>query len=1444
MVPVSVEDQARHILLDLGLWWPEADSGKLRSAATAWRTFADAVDDLRGPVNQSASSIIHHNTGESIEAFDRFWGRYAKDKDSGWLKDLADSGREMATALDKFADAIDDAINKLWTQIGIDAAVIAGGVALAFFTAGLASGAAVGAADLVIEFGAGMGIAVSTTIAEIAGGTLVAAAFGGVESVTVDLAVAQPLKMATGLQQGFSLDEVNQAAKDGTLFGGALGAGSGVLKATIEGGFADTTALLLRPPSLRPDLVELGPAARNAERTPCVGEPIDVATGAMLMTATDLALPGSLPLEFTRTHLSSYRGGICFGPTWISTLDECLQIDGEGVVFAAADGMRLVYPVPEPGVATMPLKGVPWPLEWDGKPDSAMTVTDPVTGVVRTFGAPVPSPSFGVFHLALDSWTDRNGHRIDVERDDDGIPFGIRHSGGYYVAVDTTGPRITALRLLDEPPSRYRPGTATDEGTVVMRYGYDAAGNRTEVTNSSGEPLRFSYDEQGRVTKWTDRNGTWFGYVYDERGRVVRTEGVDGILSGTLAYDDTTRTTTYTDSQGRASTHRHSPEGMVEEETDPLGNTTRTQWDEYGTRPVSVTDPLGHTTRYRYDEAGNLTELTLPDGSVARATCDAFGQPTEVVEPGGALWRHTYDDRGNLLTTVDPTGAETHYAYDEHGHPMTITNALGHTRTVAYDLAGLPAATTDELGHTTTIRRDHFGRIVEVTDPLGHTTRMGWTTEGKQAWRQHPDGTRESWSWDAEGNLLSHTDAASNTTHHTPGPFDVPAARTDPDGARYEFAYDTELRLTGVTNPQGRSWSYTYDEAGRLTAETDFNGRVLTYVHDAAGQLASRTNGAGETLHFTRNAVGQVLEQRSGTGAVTTFVYGPDGGLAHAANTDTELVLERDCLGRVVSESVNGRTTTYAHDALGRRVRRVTPSGLASEWAYDPAGRPLTLRSSVGELDFAHNPAGRETERRLGGEVRLTQSWNQRSFLTGQSLTSGSPEADGVDRLLQHRTYTHRADGYLTEIRELTSGTRRFDLDGMGRVTGVRAYGWTETYAYDAVGNLLDVTAPAHEEPGEREFDGTLVRSAGETTYEHDAQGRLIRRTRRLLNGRSHTWIYVWNAEDRLTEVVTPDGDRWRYVYDPLGRRISKQRAAENGSEHDRTEFSWDDTLLAEQTAPDGRVLTWDYKPGTPSPVAQTDHEPSATRSNTSFLARLAEETDPERAARFYAVVTDAVGTPTELVSSSGDLVWQRRTTLWGTGFPVPDDGAEQPVDCPLRFPGQYADYETGLHYNLHRYYDPETARYISADPLGLEPAGNHHGYVRTPLTWIDPLGLSPCNYSTDDLYQSATTIKKGQLSPAGRALQKHGDPSPGNLAKRGQAHVDMYNFGKVTNSERTEIANEMIQDILTDPNVVEKVNTSASTQYGGITQDFRVPGGWGARWSWRGGQLTFEGFL
>ncbi|MDT3400625.1 RHS repeat-associated core domain-containing protein, partial [Streptomyces sp. B1866] len=386
------------------------------------------------------------------------------------------------------------------------------------------------------------------------------------------------------------------------------------------------------------------------------------------------------------------------------------------------------------------------------------------------------------------------------------------------------------------------------------------------------------------------------------------------------------------------------------------------------------------------------------------------------------------------------------------------------------------------------------------------------------------------------------------------------------------------------------------------------------------------------------------------------------------------------------------------------------------------AGNPTELHTDAGTLTFTYDAAGRETERRLGEQVTLTQTWDQTDRLTSQTLTHHTGGAEAA-RLLQHRAYAYRPDGHLTEIRELTSGTRRFDLTPTGRVTTVHAHGWTETYAYDPTGNLTHATAPAHPAPGDRHHTGTILHRAGRTTHEHDAEGRLTRRTRRLLNGKTHTWTFTWNAEDRLTEAVTPDGEHWHYTYDPLGRRTTKHRLAEDGTPADTTTFTWDGTRLAEETAPDGRTTTWNYAPDTHRPLTQTTHHPSTHNPEESLLTKFTAPTDAPGPTRFHAVITDLVGTPTELVTAEGDLAWQHRTTLWGTPLPAPPGAA----DCPFRFPGQYHDPETGLHYNHHRYYDPETARYISPDPLGLEPAPNHFSYVHNPHTRADPWGLYDC---------------------------------------------------------------------------------------------------------------------
>ncbi|MBO0805372.1 MAG: RHS repeat-associated core domain-containing protein, partial [Nocardiopsaceae bacterium] len=289
----------------------------------------------------------------------------------------------------------------------------------------------------------------------------------------------------------------------------------------------------------------------------------------------------------------------------------------------------------------------------------------------------------------------------------------------------------------------------------------------------------------------------------------------------------------------------------------------------------------------------------------------------------------------------------------------------------------------------------------------------------------------------------------------------------------------------------------------------------------------------------------------------------------------------------------------------------------------------------------------------------------------------------------------------------------------------------------------LPAASPDGGPRGTRDVAGTLTRRAGNVRYRHDAAGRVIQRTRTRLSRKPETWRYQWDSDGRLTAATMPDGSAWLYRYDPLGRRVAKQHLSRSGEVLSETRFAWDGLLLAEQAellaeqagATGGdreggpasgpgtrgpgtsgsagareRVTTWDYQPGTFTPLAQ------ATR--TTLRDAPQEVIDEE----FLSIITDLTGTPTELVSPDGAIAGHQQRTLWGNTA-WHHGGAS----TPLRFPGQYHDPETGLHYNNQRYYDPATGAYLTPDPLGLGPAPNPHAYVPNPHAQVDPLGLAGC---------------------------------------------------------------------------------------------------------------------
>jgi RHS repeat-associated protein len=214
----------------------------------------------------------------------------------------------------------------------------------------------------------------------------------------------------------------------------------------------------------------------------------------------------------------------------------------------------------------------------------------------------------------------------------------------------------------------------------------------------------------------------------------------------------------------------------------------------------------------------------------------------------------------------------------------------------------------------------------------------------------------------------------------------------------------------------------------------------------------------------------------------------------------------------------------------------------------------------------------------------------------------------------------------------------------------------------------------------------------GDRHFSYDAAGNLTEERR----GKAGRLVsrYAYDSDNRLIRAETPDGVS-QYRYDPLGRRIAK--VTPDGE----TRFVYDGAKLLQETRAE-QCRTYLFEPGGFRPLACIDQVGGA-------------------ASQVYYYHLDHLGTPRELTDAAGKIVWSARYRAYGALALA--DVAD--IDNPLRFQGQYFDAETGLHYNLHRYYDPQAGRFIHQDPIGLTGGVNLFQYAVNPVNWVDPLGLT-----------------------------------------------------------------------------------------------------------------------
>ena len=726
---------------------------------------------------------------------------------------------------------------------------------------------------------------------------------------------------------------------------------------------------------------------------------------------------------------------------------------------------------------------------------------------------------------------------------------------------------------------------------------------------------------------------------------------------------------------------------------------------------------------------------------------------------------------------MSPQGEETRLAYTAQGLLSGIFRQDERRLGIEYDHHNRPETLTDVMGREHHTEYSGHDLPVKMRGPGGQSVRLQWQQHHKLSGLERTGTGAEGFRYDRHGNLLAYTDGNGVVWTMEYGPFDLPVARTDGEGHRWQYRYDKDtLQLTEVINPQGESYRYLLDNCGRVTEERDWGGVVWRYRYDADGLCTARVNGLEETILYSRDAAGRLAEVITPEGK-TQYAYDKSGRLTGIFSPDG--ISQRtgyDERGRVNVTTQGRRGIEYHYPDEHTVIRCILPpedehdrhpgeSLLKTTYRYNAAGE-LTEVILPGDetLTFSRDEAGREVLRHSNRGFACEQGWNAAGQLTSQRAGFFPAEATWGGLLPSLvREYRYDSAGNVSAVtsrEDYGRETRReYRLDRNGQVTAVTASGTglgygegDESYGYDSCGYLKAQSAGRHRisEETDQYAGGHRLKQAGNTQYDYDAAGRMVSRIKHRDGYRPETERFRWDSRDQLTGYCSAQGELWEYRHDASGRRTEKRCDRKKI----RFTYLWDGDSIAEiREYRDDKLYSVRHLVFNGFELISQQF--SRVRQPHPSVA-------PQWVTRTNHAVSDLTGRPLMLFNSEGKTVWRPgQTSLWGlalslpadTGYPDPRGELDAEADPGLLYAGQWQDAESGLCYNRFRYYEPETGMYLVSDPLGLLGGEQTYRYVPNPSGYVDPLGLATCPI----LRQWALTNL--EASRAARAASNFGKP-------------------------------------------------------------------------------------